>query len=318
MPLKHIRLAAFILCAATGPLHAWNDTGHMTVAYIAYQNLTPETKTRVDALLKLNPRYKTWTKGVSASQRGLVAFLNGATWPDCIKQKCPGYTADGTDHGDTPPPGPEASQNIGYDDKFMHKYWHFVDKPYATGDVPGKDPKNPNAETEIVLLQDAIAGNESDPIKSYDVVWLEHLVGDIHQPLHCASRFTKNHPDGDAGGNLIKFVSGCPDKELHAHWDGLLGKKSDTAAVTKLGKSLLAGGKPAGADDSDVDGWATASFELAKSLAYASPISDDNDPSVTTSPCPDAAYDAAAVKTARAQVTLGGYRLANLLNTKLK
>src|SRR5271157_6426680 len=127
-------------------MQAWFDGGHMTVAYIAYQSLTPGTRARVDALLKLNPLYPVWTKGISKKQMGLVAFLRAATWPDCIKQAAcsPGYTSDG---GDTPAGAPTDAQNIGYSDHLMHKYWHYIDIPFSAG-APGQPPKTPNAQTE--------------------------------------------------------------------------------------------------------------------------------------------------------------------------
>jgi hypothetical protein len=313
-------VAVCLAALLTYPAYGWNDTGHMVVAYIAYQKLTPETRTRVDDLLKLNPMYASWTRGVSANRKGVIAFVRAATWPDCIKSatRCPGYSADGTGDGETPPSGPEASQNIGYADKTMHKYWHYVDKPYATGGVPGEDAKNPNAETEIQLLAKAIGDSASDDVKSYDVVWLEHMVGDVHQPLHCTSRFTRNHPHGDQGGNLIPFCQAPCRDELHAYWDSLLGKKSDPATVTRLGDALLREPTPGGADETDVAAWTAASFELAKSAVYTAPISGDNDSSVTVSPRPDRAYGDAALKVARSQVLLGGYRLAHLLNANLK
>ena len=40
--------------------YAWNNLGHMTVAYVAYQQLKPVTRNRVDELLKLNPEHATW------------------------------------------------------------------------------------------------------------------------------------------------------------------------------------------------------------------------------------------------------------------
>ena len=48
----------------------------MVVAYIAYRNLTPQIRARVDQLLKRNTMYAAWTKGVSKSRKGLVAFLH--------------------------------------------------------------------------------------------------------------------------------------------------------------------------------------------------------------------------------------------------
>lgn len=310
-----VLVIAWSLLVMAQPLSAWWDGGHMTVAYIAYQNLTPQTKARVDTLLKLNPNYATWTAGVSAKQKGLVAFLRGATWPDCIKgSACPGYTSDG---GDTPPGNATDAQNIGYPDKLMHKYWHFIDVPFSEG-APGMPSKVPNALTEITLLSQAISTNETDDIKSYDLVWLEHLVGDVHQPLHGTSRFTKNHPGGDAGGNDVAFCAKPCRDELHAYWDALLGDKPSVAAVSKRAKVLLKGPKPTGADDSDPQIWVNGSFALAESAVYVAPISDDNDPAVKISPRPDAAYKTKALVVAKSQVTLAGYRLAQLLNTNLK
>lgn len=288
----------------------------MIVAYIAYRNLTPHTRARVNQLLKRNPMYAAWTQGVSKRKKGLAAFLHGATWADCIKQPTciAGYTSDG---GNVPPGAPTDTQNIGYEDKLMHRYWHFVDFPYAAGS-PGEPPKVPNAQTEILLLKDAIGTNEANDIKSYDIVWLEHLVGDIHQPLHATSRFTRNHPHGDAGGNFLVFCAKPCRDELHAYWDGLLGDKPTVAEVTQTGRSFLASGKPAGADDADPTSWIQDSFQLATTAVYVAPISDDNDASVPISERPDAAYQAKAMEIARTQVTLAGYRLAALLNANLK
>lgn len=305
-----------VLLVAADPLYAWFDGGHMTVAYIAYTNLTPATRTRVDSLLQLNPMYAEWTQRVPDEQKGLVAFLRAAVWPDCIKQSscAAGYVSDG---GDNPPGKPTDSQNIGYTDKFMHKYWHFVDIPDAAG-APGQAPKNPNALTEIQLLSKAIATDEKDNVKSYDIVWLEHLVGDVHQPLHCTSRFTNNHPNGDAGGNLVAFCSKPCKDELHAYWDGLLGDKPSIADVSQTGDRLLALKKPAAANSGDPNEWVNESFALAKSVVYVAPISTDDSPRDLISSRPDKAYEAKATDVAQSHLTLAGYRLANLLNGNLK
>lgn len=314
---KLLTIAACLgLLLAASPLEAWFDGGHMVVAYIAYRNLTPKTRGRVDGLLKLNPMYAAWTAGVNDGEKGEAAFVRAATWADCIKSAdcTPGYTSDG---GNVPPGQPSDSQNIGYQDKLMHKYWHFVDRPYSAG-APGQPAAVPNAETEIELLMKAIGSSESDNVKSYDMVWLEHLVGDVHQPLHAVERFTKNHPHGDAGGNFIYFCPKPCNEQLHAYWDGLLGDKPEMLEVEQTGKGLLASGKPAGADNPDPSAWIDDSFELAKTVVYAPPISSDNDPTVPISPRPDAAYQAKAMAVARSQVTLAGYRLGALLNNDLK
>jgi S1/P1 Nuclease len=311
-----MRRVVWTLLFAALPARAWFDGGHMVVAYIAYKNLTPQTKLRVDALLTRNPMYATWTSGAPADQRGLAAFVKAATWADCIKDKAcsPGYTSDG---GDTPQGRPTDGQNIGYADHLMHKYWHYVDVPYEEG-APGHAAQTPNALTQIQLFMTAVAGDASDDIKSYDVVWLEHLVGDVHQPLHATSRFTKNHPNGDAGGNFVVFCAKPCRDELHAYWDGLLGDKLTMDEVAATGDSLMTPGKPASADGGDPAAWINVSFQLAKAVVYVAPISTDNDPGVPISPRPDANYQAAAMKVARSQVSLAGYRLARLLNQNLK
>jgi hypothetical protein len=307
---------AVAFCLLNQPLQAWFDGGHMMVAYIAYKNLSRHTRSRVDTLLKLNPMYTAWIKDVPAKQRGVTAFLRAATWPDCIKQSScsPGYKSDG---GNTPPGSPSDDQNIGYSDKLMHKYWHFVDVPYEAGS-PGMPAPTPNALTEIKLLTNAIASNESDDAKSYDVAWLEHLVGDIHQPLHATARFTKNHPKGDAGGNFVPFCAKPCNDELHAYWDGLLGDKPPISQVVSDGNKLLAAGAPAGSDNLAPDAWVQASLDLARTKVYIPPISDDNDPSMPISPRPDPPYAAQALSVAQVQVELAGRRLAALLNQNLK
>jgi len=305
-----------ILALGTTQGNAWWNGGHETIAYIAYQKLTRATRKRVDALLQRNPMYATWTRGVAANQQGLVAFVKAATWADCIKSAvcASGYTSDG---GDNPPGNSTDAQNIGYDDHLMHKYWHFIDKPYSAG-APGQPPKEPNTLTEITLLTAAIGTDESDDIKSYDVVWLEHLVGDIHQPLHSSSRFTKNNPKGDAGGNLVVFCARPCRDELHAYWDGLLGDKPAIARIKTAGDTLLKRKKPAKTSETDPVKWVDESFALATSKVYVAPISDENDPGQSISARPDAKYASSANRVAKSQALLAGYRLANLLNTNLK
>lgn len=309
-----LMIFALLLCVETA--NAWWNAGHETVAYIAYKKLTPQTRKRVDDLLKRNPMYDTWTRDIQDSQKGLVAFVRAATWADCIKSSAcaPGYTSDG---GNTPPGAATDAQNIGYQDHLMHQYWHFIDLPYSAG-APGEPPKSPNALSEIQLLSSTIATDVSDDIKSYDVVWLEHLVGDVHQPLHATSRFTKNNTQGDAGGNLILFCEKPCRDELHAYWDGLIGDQPSIEEVTADGNVLLARTKPAKATVADPSEWVDESYELAKTKVYVAPLSDDNNPDVKISPRPDAAYATNAVRTARSQVLLAGYRLANLLNANLK
>lgn len=294
-------------------LQAWNGMGHMTVAYIAYQNLKDDIRAKVDALLKRNPDYKTWIKGVPADERGLRAFLMASTWPDVIKSK-KGFTND----GNTPPADSTASQNIGFKDKLQHRYWHFIDHGFTRDGTTVTDPPAINAEERIGLFSTTLADASADPkIRSYDLTWLVHLVGDVHQPLHCTARFTKNHTEGDHGGNLVKLCKTAKcTANLHSFWDDQLGTGTDFEAIASLGDQLNSSGAPAGAEIDLVTTWTKDSFDIAQRSVYVSPINEDepgDGPSVTDKP-----YRTQSHSIAEDRVVLAGFRLANLLNEKLK
>ena len=157
-----------------------------------------------------------------------------------------------------------------------------------------------------------LAGSDSDELKSYDMVWLLHLVGDVHQPLHATTRVSSAQPDGDAGGNLVKVCNPGCNTELHAIWDNLLGTSSDINLAVTTGKGLPAPNATAAAK-ADAAIWVQESFDAAKSHVYVDPILDGARPFTLT-----AAYKSSAKTLARKRVALAGTRLANLLNGELK
>ena len=121
--IHKIALGLMLTFLSAGTASAWDSFGHMMVAAVAYDNLTPAARTKTVQLLKLNTDYKTWIKGVAKAKQGKTAFMMAATWPDSIKSNKT-YTDDG-EH----PTNPNAAANIGYSDKLMHRYWHFIDEP---------------------------------------------------------------------------------------------------------------------------------------------------------------------------------------------
>jgi len=82
--------------------HAWDSYGHMSVAYVAYQQLTPRAKQRADDLLKLNPNFNEWSgwipAGMSSDETNLAIFMLASTWADEIKSDNI-HTNDGTRNG---------------------------------------------------------------------------------------------------------------------------------------------------------------------------------------------------------------------------
>jgi hypothetical protein len=68
------------ICLAGRAVLAWGSFGHEEVAAAAYDQLTQPTRNKVNKLLKLNPQYADWVKGVAAKDRTRVAFVKAATW----------------------------------------------------------------------------------------------------------------------------------------------------------------------------------------------------------------------------------------------
>lgn len=321
--LKLRQLTAIALCLVlfSSTSNAWFNVGHMAVAYVAYQQLTAEKKTRVAALLKKNPYYnKQWKAlipaGTPADQRDLMLFMIAATWPDQIKEKGSTYQND----GDTPPTDGSAWTNTGYGDPKQHRYWHYIDTPFTQdGTAPLAAIPSPNAETEIAVFRQTLTSGNSDKLKSYDLVWLMHLVGDVHQPLHSTTRISAGELGGDNGGNGVKVDAaavGNSNKKLHLLWDSLPGdapQASDALAAAITYGKALAPADPVLAKKADAADWINESFAIAETSVYSDPIGTGHGPFTITP-----AYMDKAQKIAAERVALAGTRLANLINNELK
>lgn len=316
-----VALAVLLVLTLTTPSYAWFGTGHMAVAYLAYRELSQPEKDRIDVLLRFNPSYNKWRASLptstSEADKRMLIFMLAATWPDQIKR-------DFTYHDDGPlsgkgniPDGASSRLNIGYQDHLKHKYWHFVDLPLVQDgtQLTAKQKKvpTPNALTQIKVFRAVLASDRPDALKSYDLVWLLHLVGDVHQPLHCTARFGQTQPSGDAGGNLVKLCAAPCSDELHGFWDGLLGDNDSPFFAVNVGKGLPAADSSlSGIADAAV--WIDESFRLASDDVYVNPpIGLGAGPFTITED-----YRKNALEIAKARVALGGARLANILKNELK
>jgi len=304
------------IAASLEPAFAWNDRGHMSVGYVAYLRLKPAARDRVNALLKLNPNYNDWEAKVSkqipnasADDKNMMIFMLATTWADEIKRDR-SYKQDGTQGGNRPEGSPDPGRNTGYDDLLMHKYWHFIDTPFSRDGTTLPPIPTPNAQERIALFRTVLASSSPDQLKSYDLVWLLHIVGDIHQPLHASTRVSKADPDGDAGGNLVKLD--CAKCELHYFWDDLLGTQNDLKSVLKKAQKLPKA-KASLLRKTDEKEWVAESFQQAQEVVYAPPVGPGDGPYTLT-----VEYRKRAGNLAKQRVALAGARLAKLLNNELK
>lgn len=303
-----------ILCLCW-PAFGWDDEGHMAVAYIAYQRLTPAKRARVNALLKLNPSYPAWEdslpRGTSTEDADQMIFMIASTWPDQIRTD-PSYQDDGPNNGYTPE-GSQATQNIGYKDHLRHKYWHLIDIPYSQDGTPLPATPAPNIETQITTFRAVLESDKPDELKWYDLVWLLDLVGDVHQPLHCVTRVSAEEGYGDSGGNLVRLCDAPCKDNLHAFWDNLLGTEKSPAAAARAGRGLPAPA-PALATNVDTAAWVSESFQFAKTAVYVDPPIGAGLGPFTITP----AYQSASQDLARQRIALAGARLAKVLSEELK
>ena len=348
---------AFLL--PIGRSWAWGNTGHEAVAAVAWSHLDQTTKDKVFALLQQVPSiqnddktitipgYTEWSAnlpaGLSEDGQHMYIFMRAATWPDSIKHH---FFHD----SDTPPANlTEAEANIGFTDRNSHGYWHFIDTPVGNPQTGSAAPALPNScqrfgtptpvttlpdapiasiVAEISIMSTALASDEDSALKAYDLVWLEHMVGDIHQPLHATVRFVGGI--GDTGGNCVaisvpKPVSAHfvapgskerPPSELHAFWDDLpgTGSQMDTKPAADFAAAL-----PSVSDDeaaiTDPTIWAQESFAMAGSDVYATPIGSGFGTPKAYVITP--AYYAKAYADAQQRIALAGTRLANLLTLAL-
>jgi len=289
--------------------HAWNAMGHMAVAGLAYDRLTPTTRARVNALLARHRDFPKWMAALPAGykNRARYAFMKAATWPDDIRK--------------TPEDRP---------------IWHYSDLPViAPGYTPDPLellPLKPNAETQIVaetkLLAEKTAGDQARAIA---LCWVEHLVGDIHQPLHSASLFSPLFPKGDRGGNSELLLPGAVSDDpiekaahphnLHALWDDLLGITKDPARIDLItaglkGPAFAPSTYPQLASHPTVHEWLVESNALAKAAYVGGKIAltpkSDGKANVTL----PAGYLPKAHQVANRQIALASLRLAALLNAQ--
>ncbi len=305
--MRYLLAWACLLGAFCPGARAWNPAGHMAVAGVAYDHLTPKAKAGVDALLTRHRDYGLWMRDVPTgyTDHARYAFLRAAVWPDDVRH--------------TPDDRPT---------------WHYTDLPVVVpgyqADPDGFLPALVSAETQLPI-QVRLLKNKTAPdlARATALCWVEHLVGDVHQPLHDASLISATFPHGDKGGNSELLapdaVAGDPREaaanphNLHALWDDLLGETRDPREIDKIVAGLKT---PAFApntypqlqEQKTVQEWVVEGFRLARDVVYLGgklPSKSDGTKAEVTLP---PGYLATAHQVADRQVVLAGLRLAGLLN----
>lgn len=294
------------------------------MAAMAYDRLLPGTRARVDALLRAHPDFTRLAEGVNAETAEGIreVFMRASVWADRIRSDARFYRE--TDRRAAPTP-----LLPGFPSMARREGWHYLTRSFSTDGTATIPLAEPNAASVMPQLADDMA-NPRVPAseRSYNLVWIIHIVGDLHQPLHGTSRSTHEHPDGDAGGNRV-FVRLWPDRpdsaNLHGVWDGWVGRAERNTRVDDIARRLAAGFPVAAGDSGDalsiprgaalartVLRWADESATLAQYVAYDLPPRASDAP-----PALSDGYLAQGERIARHRLALAAYRLAALLEAHL-
>lgn len=183
----------------------------MVIAAEAYHELPERTRSKVDEILKAHPDYAKWVATHSKEKFADLSlseyvFLRASKWPDEIRRA-------------------KGQGSRSYD----HPHWHYVDyplKPTKFPLEPGPSPKD-DLLYGIAQCEKNLCDSKASPEeKAVYLSYLIHLVGDVHQPLHCCSLVNETYPNGDKGGNDFYVKPGNKGIKLHSFWDGLLGTSS--------------------------------------------------------------------------------------------
>lgn len=287
--------AVFVLAVLfrVAPAWPWGADGHQIVARIAAMNLSTNARRNVARLLRVSSNPSAVANAMAAA----------AIWPDMDLRDL---------EPDTKP-------------------WHFLDicRDEARDSVGRRCLRSGCVTEKLEEYRSRLQRRKYDKWGSKgDLSLLVHFLGDIHQPLHCAT-------NADRGGNCVPVESRSAI-DLHGFWDNDVVMEIEDQLRTgadgvarQLNQDLQP--NPSG----DGFSWKTGSAEdvaweshqLAESRIYRRL-------SIPKQRCPtglescdaapaevrelpihiDAAYLAEAASVARTQLMRGGIRLAELLN----
>ena len=309
--LERLVTLIVIFVSAAGASYGWDDVGHKITSYIAWQRMTPEVREKVIKILleapgdaQLSTFYLPYgSRSDDAKKREF--FMLASTWPDIVRDR-------------------------NFEDRYKkyHKgNWHYSDDFWTSSNGRIEFLKAPDDGGKAVeklfefekLLRDP---SDSAKEKAVAIAWIEHLVGDIHQPLHTSARVTETEPKGDQGGNLFHLTpQGTPREQqvnLHWYWDSIIGRNlarrndaCDSDYVDPIARNLMKKYPVTRLQNRLRNGkyneWQDEGVKLAIDQVFS--------PDLQRNQMPSNRYMAKAFRLAEEQLALAGYRMGEMFNS---
>lgn len=249
-------------------INAWNSVGHRLAAQIAYDNMSVKSKRLIGSYNRLLN-----TKGRK------YRLIDSSVWMDTL-----------------------------YSSKYNNlRGLHYIDLPIVVGNVNAPTLKNYNAvfavKNTLAILKDPNM-SKLDKALAFRILW--HVVADLHQPMHAVSRYSKNFPEGDRGGNLEILPKNKVAKNLHAYWDRGAGafysRKPYSKKQLKDLEIFILNKWPCDKNHVNLNPeiWAQESYNISAKFAYSSPFNYN--------------YQRKAQEISLERIALAGCRLAALVD----
>ncbi len=287
---------------------AWDDTGHKATAYIAWQQMTPDVRAKAVKILLSAPEdshlsvyYLAGSRSTSAKE--LELFMIASTWSDIIRNR---------------------SFEVRYN-KYNQGPWHYADIFWKQTNGRAEIQENRSEGQAVVQLNNFENKLKDDSIsdaeKAINLAWFLHVGGDVHNPLHNASRITPAEPKGDQGGNLFLLspmdAQGVDRVNLHSYWDSILRRnmtrENDTcdadyiaSIAKKIAKKHPYSQMKSRLRPGDYKEWNNEGFALLNQAVYSDKLKRGELPSKK--------YQNSAFQIGQEQIALAGYRLGETLN----
>ena len=275
--------ALFAALALAGPAAAWSEAAHRTVADIAYQRLTPETRAAVDRLLA-GSAFVSDTGCPSANLSDAAVFV------DCV---------DGIRR---------------YNDL---RRLHYEEAPLCGAPDKADYCKNGLCASEGVKRAAAVL---ADPLalpadKLFALQQLAHFIADIHQPFDMVDN------RDDRAADIRVSLPGSSDRRLNLN--GVWQEHLPALAVGsgELGPRFiapLAANNEAAWSRGGVDDWAAETQQLARALYARLPEPPECGRRPRNVAVLDRGYVLSGTNTVREQLAKAGLRLASVLNATLR
>ena len=306
MTIKPLTLA--LVLALPTPAFGWGEQGHRLIGMLAEKRLRSDPNMDQKLTALLGPDVHLGRLALCADEiRGFVRD---------VKQGNPGLL----------PSGCFLTREEILADFDKTDNWHFINIPLAANgaDTPHTtevlraacDAKPLCVADQIRFFQGQLV-DPALPAKTRRValMFLTHLIGDVHQPLHSTARA------GDAGGNIVFVNFFSQVQKLHQVWDTSIishinsptnnGPLSDSELV----ELLTANPGPAPATGFDPQAWVFESFDAARGTAYKGLPNRQNNQSNPIKL--KSAYQTAGAPVVRARLVAASVRLADVIAAAL-